>query len=183
MPLDRRGSKALPTGRRWRSYVRSGSMQIWKVPAQGGHAAQVTKHGGFGAFESRDGMPIYYSKHENHPAVWRVPSEGGEEIEVLSRVTDPGFWALHDNGIYFIDPIAKPDPRAFESRYSFPSARLRSSELLRVSVRVVRSSAVFRSPALARSASRVSIRVSTSCITAADASSSKAMAPCLAGGV
>src|SRR6516225_7279261 len=33
---------------------RTGAWQTWKMPAEGGQAVQVTKHGGFTAFESMD---------------------------------------------------------------------------------------------------------------------------------
>ena len=36
---------------------RAGGLQVWKVPADGGPAIQVTRNGGFAAFESPDGKP------------------------------------------------------------------------------------------------------------------------------
>src|SRR5262249_61160257 len=41
---------------------RSGTGQIWKMPAEGGQAAQVTKQGGFAALESTDAKPLYFAK-------------------------------------------------------------------------------------------------------------------------
>jgi Tol biopolymer transport system component len=43
---------------------RSGVWQIWKAPAQGGAALQVTKKGGREAFESFDGKFAYYTNWE-----------------------------------------------------------------------------------------------------------------------
>ena len=41
---------------------RTGRFELWKVRAEGGHAVQVTKRGGFRAFESADGKVLYYVK-------------------------------------------------------------------------------------------------------------------------
>ena len=41
---------------------RTGRWEVWKVPIDGGQAVQVTKHGGFAAFESRDGRSVFYAK-------------------------------------------------------------------------------------------------------------------------
>src|SRR5689334_1103692 len=57
--------------------------QVWKAPAQGGAAIQVTHHGGVEAFESLDGMFVYYAKRESD-GIWRVPVQGGEETQVLN---------------------------------------------------------------------------------------------------
>jgi hypothetical protein len=61
---------------------RSGDWQVWKAPAQGGATIQVTHHGGVEAFESLDGMFVYYAKQESD-GIWRVPVQGGEETQVL----------------------------------------------------------------------------------------------------
>jgi Tol biopolymer transport system component len=83
---------------------RTGSLEIWKTPVEGGQAVQVTKHGGFTAFESADGRYVYYSKSAGCPGVWRIPSDGGEETLVLHEAGagNWGQWTLADNGIYFI---------------------------------------------------------------------------------
>lgn len=38
---------------------RSGRGEIWKIPASGGAAVQVTQHGGFECFPSPDGKFLY----------------------------------------------------------------------------------------------------------------------------
>jgi Tol biopolymer transport system component len=84
---------------------RTGENQLWKVPAEGGEAVQVTKKGGFAAFESRDSRYLYYAKYNGEPGIWRVPVDGGEEIPVLDqpRAGCWGYWALVDAGIYYIN--------------------------------------------------------------------------------
>lgn len=87
---------------------RTGRSEVWKVPAQGGQAVQVTKQGGFAAFESPDGQSLYYAKGVNVAGLWRVPVNGGEETPVLEipKVGYWGYWALADKGIYFVNTTA-----------------------------------------------------------------------------
>ena len=42
--------------------ARTGEQQVWKIPADGGDAIQVTRDGGFAPLESPDGKFIYYTK-------------------------------------------------------------------------------------------------------------------------
>jgi Tol biopolymer transport system component len=77
---------------------RTGNFQIWKMPAGGGKAVQITKKGGFVAFESPDGKFLYYGKSRNDHSLWKVPVEGGEETKVLNNV-DPSNFATCDLGI------------------------------------------------------------------------------------
>ena len=82
---------------------RSGSLQIWKRPLDGGEPVQLTKRGGAEAVESPDGRVIYYTKvPEIGPGLWSVPVEGGEERRVLDSVRF-GYWAVAHRGIYFVD--------------------------------------------------------------------------------
>jgi hypothetical protein len=83
--------------------VRSGTMEIWKIPAEGGSAVQVTRNGGMYARESWDGRHLYYTKQDfGASGIWWAPVDGGEETEVV-----PGpirffwDWALSRDGIYF----------------------------------------------------------------------------------
>ena len=56
---------------------RTGTLQIWKAPAAGGAAQQVTQQGGFAGRESNDGKYIYYAKGRTVAGLWRVPVGGG----------------------------------------------------------------------------------------------------------
>ncbi len=89
---------------------RTGVYQVWRVPAEGGDAVQVTRQGGFVALESPDGEFIYYVKTFPTAGIWRIPVNGGDELQVLDSFksefkTD---WAVVENGIYFINSDAKP---------------------------------------------------------------------------
>ena len=86
---------------------RTGTWQIWKVPAAGGNAVQVTKQGGVEAFESADGRFLFYSKYYGVQGVWKIPLEGGGEVRVLEQegVLD---WALLSHGICLINTDTTP---------------------------------------------------------------------------
>ena len=89
---------------------RDGSWQVWKMPSPGGPALQVTHHGGYAAFESPDGKFLYYAKGPDIPGLWRVTTRGGEETEVISSLDAGywGYWAVVEDGIYYLDATAKP---------------------------------------------------------------------------
>jgi Tol biopolymer transport system component/predicted Ser/Thr protein kinase len=84
---------------------RTGTWQVWKTPAEGGQAVQVTKKAGFAAFESPDGKTLYYAKGQNAPGLWTLPLQGGEETSVLEQPGAGywGYWAVAQDGIYFYD--------------------------------------------------------------------------------
>jgi Tol biopolymer transport system component/DNA-binding winged helix-turn-helix (wHTH) protein len=95
---------------------RTGSGQVWKMPSTGGPAVQVTHQGGFATFESPDGRFLYYAKGLTVPGLWRIPTSGGEEIEVISSL-EPGYWgywAVVENGIYYLDTTAQPGINFFD---------------------------------------------------------------------
>lgn len=76
--------------------------EIWKRPARGGSAIQVTQKGGAQARESFDGRFLYYLKSdEEFTSLWKVPVEGGDETRLLESVCCQNF-AVIDKGIYFI---------------------------------------------------------------------------------
>ena len=91
---------------------RTGDRQVWKVPAEGGEAVQVTRQGGFAAFESPDGKFVYYTAYSKTPGIWRVAVEGGEEAQVLDqpKLGYWGCWAVVNDGIYFINTEVKQHP-------------------------------------------------------------------------
>jgi Tol biopolymer transport system component/DNA-binding winged helix-turn-helix (wHTH) protein len=96
---------------------RTGGWQVWKMPSTGGPAVQVTRQGGFAAFESPDGRFLYYAKGLTVPGLWRIPTNGGEEIEVISSLEAGywGYWVVVENGIYYLDTKAKPGINFFDT--------------------------------------------------------------------
>ncbi|MGI9167228.1 MAG: TolB family protein, partial [Pyrinomonadaceae bacterium] len=97
--------------------------EVWKAPVAGGEARQVTKQGGFAAFESLDGKYLYYAKLDA-AGLWRIPVEGGEESLVFDQLKprEWGYWAVADGGIYFINSEAKP--HATIEFFSFATSRV-----------------------------------------------------------
>jgi hypothetical protein len=82
---------------------RTGQRQIWKMPASGGDAVQVTSNGGFAAFESPDGAYLYYNQTMEMPSpLWRQPVSGGSPVRILEGVVRAAF-AVFEKGIYYID--------------------------------------------------------------------------------
>jgi Tol biopolymer transport system component len=108
----------------------TGRHEVWKVPAAGGSAVQVTKRGGFAAFESNDGRFVYYSKGFDVDGLWRVAVNGGEEVRVLEspKAGFWGYWALVETGIYFVNTESVPQPAlqflSFAGRGVVPVAKL-----------------------------------------------------------
>ena len=82
---------------------RSGTYQIWKIPADGGEPVQFTRDGGFKAWESSDGRFLYYSN--NTRAILRMPVTGGPSTAVVRMAEETGFggeWVLSATGIYWL---------------------------------------------------------------------------------
>ncbi len=91
---------------------RSGAFQSWKVPAEGGQAMQVTKNGGFEAFESFDGELLYYTKGRGPGGIWQMAVAGGEERQVPELLSAGywRYWAVLNDGVYFVAPVASARP-------------------------------------------------------------------------
>jgi Tol biopolymer transport system component len=75
---------------------RSGDWQIWRIGVADARLEQITKNGGFEAFESADGKYVYYAKRE--PGIWRVATSGGDETRVLEQGVW-GYWTVFSEGI------------------------------------------------------------------------------------
>jgi Tol biopolymer transport system component len=81
---------------------RTGRFEIWRTPAGGGDAVQVTRNGGKHAFESPDGSMLYYSRTGGIGPLYAIPTGGGEEKQALPRAPGRGYALVHD-GIYYFD--------------------------------------------------------------------------------
>lgn len=92
---------------------RTGSWQVWKHSLEGGTEAQLTKLGGFDAFESYDGLTVYFSKFEQ-AGIWSIPVSGGMESLVVGDKPQSGYWghwATTKAGLYLLNAGAQPRPR------------------------------------------------------------------------
>ena len=103
--------------------VRAGASSL-KHGLQAARRSQRPKKGGLEAFESPDEKHLYYVRADEKPeniGIWQVPVNGGDEVAWSIRV-ERGNFAVTKNGIFVIDPLAKP--AATISFYSFASRRL-----------------------------------------------------------
>jgi len=97
---------------------RTGAYQVWKAPATGGAAVQITRGGGFHAIESPDGQFLYYAKSPSDPGLWRVPLSGGNEEPVLETLA---------RAIGAIGPLPKPASISCGARKPPPASASRST--------------------------------------------------------
>jgi Tol biopolymer transport system component/DNA-binding winged helix-turn-helix (wHTH) protein len=110
----------------------TGDWQVWRRDLASGEERQITRLGGYAAFESNDGKRLYYSRLEGG-GIWTVPVNGGAE-EQLTDDLHHGYWghfSVVDSGIYFLDADAKPGPTImfydFHNRRSAPVLTLKES--------------------------------------------------------
>jgi Tol biopolymer transport system component len=115
---------------------KTGASQVWKEPAGGGQAVQVTKKGGNNPFESPDGKTLYYAK-DTKPGIWKVPVEGGEETQVLDQLAlnyQYG-WGVTADGIYFYNAKTKAiEFFSFATRRITPIAKAENEPLTGLAV-------------------------------------------------
>jgi len=77
---------------------RSSAMDVWKMPAGGGTAQQLTHGGAARAVESADGRDIFYWSRN---ALWAMPVAGGSPRQVLSDLRFS--WELAGRSIYYLN--------------------------------------------------------------------------------
>ena len=89
-----------------------------------GRAVPVTRNGGGTAFESVDGMSIYYTKGSFSGSLWKMPVSGGEESLVLPSVDNRSFYLVNE-GIYFI-PAPGADGKSSIQFLSFATGKVKT---------------------------------------------------------
>ena len=77
---------------------RSGERQIWRMPAGGGEARQITQNGADVALESFDGQTLYFSRGLS---LFAMPVVGGAEQKIADLGHSRTF-AVTGEGIYYI---------------------------------------------------------------------------------
>ena len=82
----------------------TGRDEIWRIPAEGGKGVQVTVGGGHESFESPDGKILYYEDFGNKGlrSLSTENSSAPREGAVVRPDIRPGFWAVTEKGIYFV---------------------------------------------------------------------------------
>jgi eukaryotic-like serine/threonine-protein kinase len=113
---------------------RTGRREIWKQPAIGGPATQVTHNGGYASHESPDGQWLYFSKagKEN---IWRIPGSksqfGRRPVAGEEMVIGPPYraqlegWTVTPDEIVFIDLARSNTPPAIRA-YNISTKHMRS---------------------------------------------------------
>lgn len=106
------------------NYPRRPVTQVWRIPSGGGHAVQLTKHGGTLPVQPIGSGFVYFAKYlaagktPQGLAIWRVRADGTEEgpVEGLPPLrAAEGDWTATADGIYFIDGSeANPGLKLFD---------------------------------------------------------------------
>jgi Tol biopolymer transport system component len=102
-------------GGRWTYFTstRSGRAEIWKMPAMGGAAVQLTTTGGFRPLESFDGRRIYYLSDPNMKEILSIPVDGGRPVKVAGPVDAySNDFDVTAEGLYYPAPPHSGDLRA-----------------------------------------------------------------------
>jgi Tol biopolymer transport system component len=106
------------------SSARSGHLEIWRMPAGGGPAVQITTSGGFRPSESPDGKKIFYLSLD-WTRIRSVPVEGGAESDVTGPLhVYPSGIAVTSEGVYYEAPPHSGDQR-FIRFFSFATGTSR----------------------------------------------------------
>lgn len=117
---------------------RSGPIQAWRLPAEGGPAVPVTKAGSGETQEAPDGRTVFYLDHPPPGAggvsgpsrLMKVSADGGDETVVLDGVR-LGLWSVTEEGIVFLTIEKESDALDF---YSFRDGHVRRLGTLPVRV-------------------------------------------------
>jgi Tol biopolymer transport system component len=108
---------------------RTGRLEVWRVPAQGGDAVQVTDEGGYTSHESPDGRTLYYVKaREARQPLFARPVSGGPEKRVVEEILGRTF-AVVEDGVYY---FARTEAAAVTAIRFLDVARGTSREVARV---------------------------------------------------
>ena len=86
---------------------RTGQFQVWKIPASGGDAVQVTRDGGCVSLRVAGwSLPVLQSVCGGWRVepLWRVPTSGGLPVKVLAKLLLQLRGA--QRGIYYIDELS-----------------------------------------------------------------------------
>jgi Tol biopolymer transport system component len=89
------------------SSTRTGTPLIWKMPAGGGEAVQVTRVPAMMALESMDGTMLYFVEGRGLDALgplWQQPVNGGPAVKLLDNVQNVSF-AVAATGIYYVERL------------------------------------------------------------------------------
>jgi Tol biopolymer transport system component/DNA-binding winged helix-turn-helix (wHTH) protein len=81
--------------------MRSGQFEVWKMPAEGGDATQITWGGGLRPLESPDGKLLYYARLSPREGIWKVPVQGGDAGRITGPLSDQPSFAVTAEGVFY----------------------------------------------------------------------------------
>ncbi|MGH1363274.1 MAG: winged helix-turn-helix domain-containing protein [Calditrichia bacterium] len=112
------------------SSTRSGDWRIWKVPASGGTAVQVTQANSFASMESVDGKTLFYSKR-GIPGIWEKTGEA-REVRVIAdlEIYETQNWIVVKDGIYYFKRLKNRMAQLMFYRFADKSIMLLSHAML-----------------------------------------------------
>jgi hypothetical protein len=112
---------------------RTGRFEVWRLPAEGGGAEQVTDQGGYTCFESFDGRTLYYAKAQApQQPVFARPTGAGPERRVVDEILGRSF-AVVEDGLYY---FARTEVSGVAAVRFLDLARGKSREVARLDVPV-----------------------------------------------
>lgn len=77
--------------------------QVWKIPANGGAAIQVTEYGGQEPFQSHDGRRLFYIR-DDHIWTKELPTGRERQLEALSGFKLDRYWTLNRTTLFLLVP-------------------------------------------------------------------------------
>jgi Tol biopolymer transport system component len=93
--------------------TRTGRDEIWKMPAGGGPATQITHNTGSGSIVSPDGKTLFFAKEVGEGSVWKMPIDGGPEVQLTHSLYRTNF-AVTTRGIYYMSYPGKDGKSALK---------------------------------------------------------------------
>jgi len=112
---------------------RTGRFEVWRAPAQGGAAVQVTDAGGHTCAEALDGRTLYYAKARvPQQPLFARPLDGGPEKRVVDEILGRTF-AVVEDGVYY---FARTEATSVSSLRFLDVARGRTREVARLELAV-----------------------------------------------
>ncbi len=82
---------------------RTGRFEVWRVPVRGGTPEQITRNGGYVAFESTDGKTLYFTLSEGgDEGLFSKRLPDGDERQVLKENVEARGIAIFNDGVYYL---------------------------------------------------------------------------------
>jgi dipeptidyl aminopeptidase/acylaminoacyl peptidase len=81
---------------------RSGRQEIWRMTAEGGSAAQITKNGGVSVIAAKDGEWLYYFVRSGGGTIRKIRTDGSNDSEAIPLRVPMLSYTATPTGVYFV---------------------------------------------------------------------------------